>query len=109
MFQIGQSGGLHGFGRYCSSARSHDTDRWSECDFPPTGAVQGMSPRDCKPKKCVQVCLPAWAVPIGCTWAGLKEPVLLKRMLHWFVGTLLSEIVVGSSTVHRVRVRMKLM
>ena len=54
MFQIGQSGnggGLHAFGRYCFSARSEDIDRWSECDFPPTGAVQGMSPRDRKPKK----------------------------------------------------------
>ena len=81
MFQIGQSGnggGLHAFGRYCFSARSHGTDRWSECDFPPTGAGQGMSPRVRKPKK---VC------------AGLFSRMGSTNRLHqgWFAGTRIVE------------------
>ena len=50
-------------------------------------SVDSMSPRVRKPKKFAQVCFPAWAVPIGCTWAGLQEPIVLERMLHWDVGT----------------------
>ena len=54
MLQSGQSGsggGLHVFDRHCFSARPDDTDRWFECDFLPTIALQGVSQRVRQTKK----------------------------------------------------------
>ena len=48
MLQRGQSGSgeaLHVFGRHCCPARFDDINRWSECDFLPTSAVQGVCQR----------------------------------------------------------------
>ena len=50
----GSGGGLHAFGRLSFSARSDDTERWSECDFPPTSAVQGVCQRVRQPKRFAQ-------------------------------------------------------
>ena len=46
----------------------------SECEFSPTGGVEGMSQRVRKPKRSAQVYFPAQAVPIGCTRAGSRTP-----------------------------------
>ena len=49
--QSGSGGGLHASGRHCFPARSEDIDRWSECDFLPTGAVQGVCQGVRQPKR----------------------------------------------------------
>ena len=57
MLQRGQSGsgeGLNVFGRHCFPARFDDINRWSECDFLPTSAVQGVCQRVRQPKRFVQ-------------------------------------------------------